>query len=182
MRPRRKPPANAEGLPSRRPKTPEQQRDDLLAYAFRALGQRALTEHELRGKLERRSDNPDLITEVLRRVQELGYQQDVQVARMETSRRGVGQFRVRQTLKRRGLDNELIEETMQAIDPDEEYAAATELLSRRWPGLARKRDPRASAYALLARRGFPGNVIWAAIREVSAASETGELTEPETDD
>lgn len=161
-----------------RQKSPEEQRDELLAYAFRALGQRALSAAELRGKLERRSDDPELIAEVLARVQDLGYQQDEQVARIETARRGVGQFRVRQTLKRRGLGEELIAETIQAIDPGEEHEAATALLARRWPSIARKRDPRASAYALLARRGFPGNVIWAAIREVSTASETGELKEP----
>ncbi|WP_291427065.1 RecX family transcriptional regulator, partial [Deinococcus sp.] len=118
-------------------------------------------------KLEKRSDDPDLIAQVLERVQALGYQQDAQVARIETGRRGVGQFRVRQTLRRRGLDTELIDETIQAIDPDEERGAALELLSRRWSSLSRKRDPRASAYALLARRGFSGSVIWDVMREVA---------------
>lgn len=180
MRSRRKtPPQDGEPARPARPKTPEEQRDALLAYAFRALGQRALSESELRTKLERRSDSPELIAEVLARVQELGYQQDEQVARIEVSKRGVGQFRVRQTLKRRGLDTELIDETLSALDPDQEREAATELLTRRWPSIARKRDPRANAYALLARRGFPSQVIWAAISEVSAASETGEMTEPE---
>lgn len=156
----------AEARPQR-PKTPEEKRDDLLGYAFRALGQRALSAAELRAKLERRSDDPDLIADVLGRVQELGYQQDSQVARIETSRRGVGQFRVRQTLKRRGLDAELIQETLDQIDPDEQRQAALDLLTRRWPSLSRKRDPRAAAYGLLSRRGFAGSLIWEAIREVS---------------
>lgn len=171
MRKRRPAPAleEAEARPQRL-KTPEEKRDDLLGYAFRALGQRALSAAELRAKLERRSDDPDLIVEVLGRVQELGYQQDSQVARIETSRRGVGQFRVRQTLKKRGLDAELIQETLEQIDPDDQRAAALDLLTRRWPSLGRKRDPRAAAYGLLARRGFAGSIIWDVIREVSEAA------------
>lgn len=142
-------------------------RDDLLAYAFRALAGRALTEAELRTRLARRTDDPALAAEVLARVQELGYQNDAGVARAEGSRRGVGGFRVRRTLKRRGISEALIEETLAARDPDREAAEARELLEKRWPSLARKRDPRASAYAFLARRGFGGAAIWAAIREVS---------------
>ncbi|UQN05520.1 RecX family transcriptional regulator [Deinococcus sp. QL22] len=153
--------------PARVP-TPEEARDNLLAYAFRALGARALTAAELRAKLQRRSDDEALIEQVLERVQELGYQDDAQVAQAEGARRGIGGFRVRQTLKRRGVTAPLIDETMQARDPDDEQTSATELLSRRWPSLSRKRDPRSSAYGFLARRGFPGSVIWNAIREVSA--------------
>ena len=119
--------ANSPLEPARTP-TPEEARDTLLAYAFRALGARALTATELRGKLERRSDDEALVQEVLERVQELGYQDDAQVAQVEGTRRGIGGFRVRQTLKRRGVTAPLIEETMLARDPDDEQAAATEVL------------------------------------------------------
>lgn len=142
-------------------------RDDLLAYAFRALSGRALTEAELRTRLARRTGDPELAAEVLARVQELGYQNDDQVARAEGTRRGVGGFRVRQTLKRRGVEEGLIEETLAARDPEQEQADALALLERRWPAFARKRDPRASAYAFLARRGFGGAAIWPAIQAVS---------------
>lgn len=153
----------------RRERTAEEEREALLAYAFRALGARALSAAELRARLEKRSEQPELIEDVLRRVQELGYQNDAQVAQTEGKRRGVGTFRVRQTLRRRGLDSGLIEETVQARDPDEEAREAADFLARRWPALARKRDPRASAYALLARRGFASSAIWGAIREVQEA-------------
>lgn len=141
-------------------------RDDLLAYAFRALAGRALTEAELHTRLLRRTDDPALAAEVLARVQELGYQNDEGVARAEGARRGVGGFRVRQTLRRRGVAEPLIEETLAARDPGNEQAEAVALLRRRWSSFARKRDPRASASAFLARRGFAGAVIWAALREV----------------
>lgn len=72
-------------------RTPEERqkaRDDLLAYAFRALSGRALTETELRTRLLRRTDDETLAAEVLARVQELGYQSDEGVARAEGHRRG----------------------------------------------------------------------------------------------
>ena len=150
----------------RREKTPEERRDDLIAYAFRALAGRALSEAELRAKLQRRSDDEALVEDILARVRDLGYQDDTQVARAENARRGVGAFRVRQTLKRRGLDEAVIQETLESRDPDQEQEAVLELLERRWPTFMRKKDPAASAYAFLARRGFSGTLIWPAIREM----------------
>lgn len=154
-------------------------RDDLLAYAFRALAGRALTETELRTRLRRRTDDEALAAEVLARVQDLGYQNDENVARAEGGRPGVGGFRVRQTLKRRGVAEELIEDTLAARDPETEREEAVALLERRWSSLARKRDPRSSAYAFLARRGYPGSVIWAAIREVEEARGTADDSSPD---
>ncbi|SMB91554.1 RecX family transcriptional regulator [Deinococcus hopiensis] len=159
---------DGEGGPRQSEQERQKARDDLLAYAFRALAGRALTEAELRTRLLRRTDDPALAAEVLARVQELGYQNDEAVARAEGQRGGVGGFRVRQTLKRRGVAEELIEDTLAARDPEAEREAAVALLERRWTALSRKRDPRASAYAFLARRGFGGSAIWAAIREVGA--------------
>lgn len=168
-------PESAE-LQPRRPRTRDEEREALLAYAFRALGARASTAAELRSKLARRCEDEELVEDVLRRVQELGYQNDEEVARSEGRRSGVGAFRVRQTLKRRGVSAELIDETLQERDPDTEQEDAARLLERRWPALRRKRDPRASAYAFLARRGFSSGVIWAALREVgeTLAAQDGE--------
>lgn len=180
---RRRSPAATPERESRRPKTREEQRDALLTYAFRALGARAVTASELRRKLERRSEDPDLVAEVLARVQELGYQNDAEVAQAENKRSGVGSIRVRQTLKRRGVSEELIEETLGERDPDEEQDEAVRLLERRWPAMKRKKQPQASAYAFLARRGFSGRVIWPALREVMAAEppEDADWSEEDTD-
>lgn len=166
----RRPPPSPDDPPRRPPAaSPEDEQADLLAYAFRALGARAMTAHELRAKLSARCEDPERVDAVLARIQELGYQSDEQVAGSEGRRRGVGAFRVRQRLRQRGVDDALITETLAQRDPDEELADACRLLESRWPGLARKKDPRASAYALLARRGFGSAVIWEALRQVAAA-------------
>lgn len=153
-----------------------------MAYAFRALAGRALTEAELRTKLERRSDDAVLVAEILDRVRELGYQDDSQVARAENARRGVGAFRVRQTLKRRGVEEALIEDTLAARDPQAEAQEVRDLLERRWSSFARKRDAAASAYAFLARRGYSGALIWPAIREQQAQAGLDVSDLPEDDD
>lgn len=164
-------------LPEQQSEFDPQEREKLLAYAFRALGAKALSEAELRRKLERRSENAELVAHVLARVQELGYQDDDSVAQMEGRRTGIGRFRLQQRLKHRGLDEDLIRETLEQVNPETELQQAIVLLSRRWDSLSRKKNPKASAYGLLARRGFSGGLIWQAWDEVAAQME-GE-TQPE---
>lgn len=154
------------------------ERDQLLAYAFRALGARALSETELRRKLSQRTENTELIEHILTRVQELGYQKDEDVARIENNRSGVGSFRVRQTLKRRGVSETLIEETLEHRDPDQEQTEAKRLLERRWSTFLRKKNPRNSAYAFLSRRGFSSSVIWKVLELLEI--ENGSLSSPPT--
>lgn len=153
-------------------------REELLAAAFRSLSQRALTEAELRGRLERRGAGPEDVSATIERVRELGYLSDAQVAQAEGARRGVGKYRVRATLQRRGVDGELIEQVLQNRDPDDELEAATALLERQANKFRRARDPRSSAYGFLARRGYGGDVIWKAI----AAARLGEVGDVDVDE
>lgn len=158
--------------PGPAPLTPEhpdwdQAREKLLTYAFAALSRRALTEAELRQRLERRSDQEMLIQHVLERVRELGYQNDAAVAESEGRRRGVGEYRIRQRLKQRGLDEELIQETLEARDPEAEEQDAREGLARRLGGFARKKNPKGSAYAWLTRRGYSSDLIRRLLDEVA---------------
>mgnify|MGYP001759714076 FL=1 len=150
------------------PGTPEWQaaREKLLAYAFQALSRRALSEAELRGRLQRRSDQDALIAEVLARVQELGYQDDSNVAEAEARRSGIGPYRLRQRLKQRGLDDDLIRETLEAHDPEAEEEDARAQLQKRLSTFARRKNPRASAYGWLTRRGYSGDLIRRLLDEV----------------
>ena len=155
--------------------TPEQrvlsegeQREQLLMYAFRALGQRALSEAELRGRMLRRQPDPELVSGVLERVRELGYLNDGQVAQAEARRRGVGSGRVRQKLRQRGVENQLIEGVLAERDPEAEAEDARTLLTRRWPSFQRAPDPQKRAFAFMLRRGYSSSLIWPLLREVAA--------------
>ncbi|GHG09027.1 regulatory protein RecX [Deinococcus piscis] len=167
---------DADPRPTLQPDTPEWDaaRERLLNYAFAALSRRALSEAELHTRLQKRSDQPGLIQHVLDRVKELGYQNDEVVAEGEARRRGVGAYRVRQKLKQRGLDEELITEVLEARDPAAEEEDARQQLARRLPSFARKKNPRASAYAWLTRRGYSADLIRRLLDEVAA-----DLPEPE---
>ena len=154
--------------PAAPPLTPEQERERLLLYAFRALGQRALSTHELRERLLRRTEQPEVAEAVLSRVSELGYLSDVQVARLEAARRGVGQHRVRQKLRARGLEPQLVEQALATRDQAAEEDDARALLDRRWSSFQRASDPLRRAGAFLMRRGYPGGLVWRLLREKAA--------------
>jgi regulatory protein len=159
----------------RREPTPEEQREQLLMYAFRALGQRALSEAELERRMLRRNEDGDLVRSVLERVRELGYLSDLQVAQAEARRRGVGSVRVRQKLRQRGVDSLLIEEAIAERDPDAEAEDARTLLDRRWPSFQRAADPQKRAFDFLMRRGYSSGLIWPLLREKLARQELADL-------
>ena len=161
--------------PPRRAATPDEQREQLLMYAFRALGQRALSEAELERRMLRRNDDPGLVQAVLERVRDLGYLSDLQVAQAEAGRRGVGTGRVRQKLRQRGVGSELIEEALAARDPDDEAEDARSLLERRWPSFRRAVDPQRRAFDFLMRRGYGSALIWTLLRERMAEQELEDL-------
>lgn len=159
----------------RREPTPDEEREALTMYAFRALGQRALSEAELRRRMQRRSENAELIEGVLTRVRELGFLSDEQVAQAEARRRGVGTGRVRQKLRQRGVDSDVIEEALAARDPDDEAEDARALLDRRWSSFQRAADPKKRAFDFLMRRGYSSSLIWPLLREKGMAQELEDL-------
>ena len=158
-----------------------EQREQLLMYAFRALGQRALSEAELRGRMLRRQPDPELVSGVLERVRELGYLNDGQVAQAEARRHGVGSGWVRQKLRQRGVENQLIEEVLAERDPEAEAEDARTLLTRRWPSFQRAPDPQKRAFAFMLRRGYSSSLIWLLLREVAAEHLAEQQTEEPTD-
>ena len=138
-------------------------------YAFRALGQRALSEDELRRRMQRRSENAELIEGVLTRVRDLGFLSDEQVAQAEARRRGVGTGRVR------GVESGVIEEALAARDPDDEAEDARALLDRRWSSFQRAANPQKRAFDFLMRRGYPSSLIWPLLREKGLQQEVEDL-------
>ena len=156
-----------ETAPTPRVLTQDEQREQLLMYAFRALGQRALSRAELERRMLRRQGDPELIESVLARVQELGYLSDELVAQVEARRRGIGSGRVRQKLRQRGVAGDLIDDVLAARDPNKEGEDARTLLERRWPTFQRAADPQKRAFAFLTRRGYSSSLIWPLLREFS---------------
>lgn len=149
----------------------------LFDYAVRALGRRALTEAELRRKLEARAALPEYVTEALERVQALGYLDDARTAESHAYTRkefnSLGRRRVLAELRRRGVDPETAAQTVEEAyqDVDELELIRQHLKRKLGRRLEEKiQDPKAvqRLYGALARAGFSSGKIGEALRKVAA--------------
>lgn len=155
----------------------------VMAAGAALLAIRARTTHELRERLLALGYPSALVEETLDRLVALGYLDDEAYARAwvggRDRSRPRGAMALRRELTRKGLDRDLVEETLRGRDveavaasadadadsPRREHgaadlAAALRLLDRKRSALLREEDPRKRrqrAYTLLARNGFdPG--------------------------
>ncbi len=155
---------------------PEERLTRLLrAAAVTALTDRALnsmargrrTRRELELRLRRYEPDPQLIAEALDRLEASGLLSDADVARAEAEsrlRRGEAPGRVRQTLRRKGIDARGAEQALsQAVEADgfDEVEACRRQAERRQRALA-SLEPAVAHRRLMAfllRRGFSGAVV-----------------------
>lgn len=151
---------------------------DPLAYALYLLGRRGRTKYELKSKLSEKGYEPELVDATMKRLEELHLLDDKTYAELYARDKvGIyrrGRYRIGLELRRKGVDKELVDETVGAIDEQDELAAALSLLKgrqRAWADLhERKRFERSTH--LLQRRGFSGKVIRRAIEEFNNQEKT----------
>lgn len=139
--------------------------DKAFAYAVRALSQRALTEAELEKKLRARHASPDVIAQTLERLREYRFVDDQSLAERAVKDDQTGSRLIRMKLRQRGLGNAVIEDAMQARDPDADLEAAQRLAERHahhWTG----ERGYAKAYAFLSRRGFDARTIQTVLQDL----------------
>lgn len=149
----------------------------LYEYAVGALGRRALTERELRLKLQRKASKPADIDDALERVRSLGYLDDARVAESHANYRkefeALGRRRVFSELRRRGVDAETAARTVsEAYEEVDEAEQIRRYLERK---LARRLDrpiddPKevARLTRTLQRAGFSSGRIVEALQRVAA--------------
>jgi regulatory protein len=148
-----------------------------LQRAFRLLSYRPRTVVEMRGRLlEKEWATPEIVEQVIRRLQALNYLNDEEyaerfaIARME--RGPVGAIRLRHDLRQKRLASPTIEEAVRQVyaeHPEEELIAAA---AQRW--LARKGRSEASAdgrklFAFLMRRGFSPSLVSQTVRQCQSS-------------
>ena len=138
------------------------ERAELEQAAIRLLAIREHSRFELQRKLQDRAGPPELLQEVLDRLQAEGYQSDGRFAEQYVESRkakGFGPVRISRELRERGIDALLIE---QWLDPHEtDWPELLRSCSRRkfgngLPGDYRERAKRAR---FLEYRGFPTELI-----------------------
>ena len=146
---------------------------DAMQYAYRALSQRALSERELRERLKKRDVAEPEAERVLARLRELGYLDDASLARALGEKRGVGPLRLRSELARRGVPREVADTVLTGRDGERDHAEAARLVEKHHAKWQRAKNPRASAYGFLARRGFGSDVIRQALGDLGKLEEDG---------
>ena len=141
------------------------------ALAWRSLNRRDRTVDELGGMLLGKRIEPSVADQVVTELIELGYLDDARYAQRfaEDRRRldGWGSERIARRLRELGIDREHIDAAVATQDPEEEMAAALELLRRRCPAPPTTRAERDRALGILVRRGYAPDLAFDALRRHS---------------
>ena len=148
-------------------------RQDGYELALQALSRKERTEAELSGWLrERGVDEPEL-ADVLARLDEAGALDDAEFARRyaadKRELRGWGPDRIAEALRARGVGEEEISAALAGEDDEAVIGRALALLEGGGASVADDRS-RARALALLARRGYPLEAAYEAVRRHERAA------------
>jgi len=142
------------------------------AVCLRALTGAPKTRQQLADLLAKRDIPEDAAATVLDRFTEVGLIDDAAFARAWVSSRQAGRGLARRALsaelRAKGVDADVAAEAVEAVDDEDERAAARRLVERR-AGAMRRLD-RATAtrrlIGMLARKGYNGGLAAAVVREV----------------
>lgn len=144
--------------------------------ALRLLTVKSRTRAELLAGLAKRGVPDDVAAEVVGRFEELKLIDDVEYARAwaQGQQRRMKSARVlRQELRRKGVDDAILDDTFASVATDDDYEAAYALARKKLRTLGSLetavRDRRLAG--ALARRGFAPDVCWRALKDAVAAHE-----------
>jgi regulatory protein len=147
---------------------------ELYDVAVRALMRRAHSVHEMKKKLERRSNNKLLVQLVMARLKENGMIDDAryakQFARQRTETRKQGKFRIARDLRGRGIPDRHIEAALEeTAKTTDEGAMVRQRIERKLRSYRGEIDEKklASIYASLLRAGFSADIARRELRSLA---------------
>jgi regulatory protein len=159
---------------------------ELYDVALRALMRRAHSVHEMKQKLERRSDNKLLVQVVMARLKENGQIDDAryakQFARQRTEGRKQGKFRVARDLRARGVPDRHIEAALkESGEQNDEGAMVRARIERKLRAFRGEIDEKkmASMYGSLLRAGFSADVVRKELKAITREEVPDAELEPE---
>lgn len=166
------------------------QREKLKASAMNScmwhLGQSSKTKKQLRDKLVLKEIPEDIIEETLERLVELQYVDDENYADIFVQNKQafnkMGKGAIRQELRKKGIDQETIENALEEISEDDERVRARELVLKKLPSTRNlDRQKRMNRLVgMLSRKGYGGNIVFGVINEC-LNEEAEELAEEDID-
>ncbi len=138
---------------------------------LRQLAMAPRSRAQLEDKLAAKDVEPEVAAAVLDRFEEVGLVDDEAYAevlvRSQQESRGLSKRGLRHELRKKGVDPDIAENALSAIDGESERARAEELVAsrmRRLHGLPKEVQMRRLA-GFLARKGYPGDLSYAVIRD-----------------
>lgn len=144
-----------------------------LTIALTALGRRSLSKLELSKHLSKRGASDEIRDLVLLRVEEMGYINDLDFARVFSDRtrriKKSSKRAISQGLREKGIDQETIDWVIEDIPESSDLELAQEFARKKWrprAGEDVETTKRRVAGALM-RRGFPSQMINEVIKELA---------------
>jgi regulatory protein len=137
----------------------------------------ARSRSELAAKLAKKQVPDDVATRLLDRFEEVGLVDDAAFARDWVQSRQAGRGLARRALaaelRRKGVDNAVVDEAVDAVDPEDEVESARMLVRRKLPSLQRFDSVTQvrRLTGMLARKGYPSGVAFAVVRDEIAGAE-----------
>ena len=155
---------------------------DATRAALALLSYRPRAEAELRRELKKRGHGPEAIDATMVKLREWRYVDDADFAQRWVESRSASKPRsqrmLENELRKKGVEREVIRETIDAADLDDR-AQAERLAAARWPKLVGE-EPQAAKRKLaayLARRGFSHDAVRFALTRVTADDSGEEIPE-----
>ncbi|GAB2722461.1 RecX family transcriptional regulator [Paenibacillus thermoaerophilus] len=144
------------------------------------LGRRIRSRKEMRDYLTRKGYAAGLIEETIERLGEHGYLDDAafagQWARNRLEFQGRGSRWIREELRQKGIEPELVSASLDQLEDGSEADSAYRLAVKKWRML-RNEEERVRRHKLksyLLRRGYPGRIVQEAVAKVAGRAPADE--------
>jgi regulatory protein len=151
--------------------------DRVLALAYRFLGRRERTTHELRAHLTAKGCEDVLVEQAIADLREQGYLDDERFARLfvedKRALEGWGSDRIARGLRERGLDREIVAAALAGEDHEQELERALEVLRRRCPVPPADARARERALGILLRKGYDTELALDAVGAYARTARAG---------
>ena len=150
--------------------SPEKQESRARNVLLHQLARSAKSTSQLRKILEQREISPEIAERVLERFTEVGLIDDAAYAEtIVNSRRnykGLAKSAIKRELNEKGVSQELVEEAISVITPEDDFESAKQLATRRFGQMAHlEKDVRTRRLAgYLQRKGYASSAVFAAIK------------------
>jgi regulatory protein len=132
-------------------------------YVVWLLSRKAYTTHQLKERLLKKKANPQVIEQIIAKLEEMRFVDDTRFAEqfISSRQRSKGKLKIKQELFQKGLSEAIVNQTLEDLGDEQQIASATQVLEKQLSKLqnVESRKRYAKAYTFLARRGFSGDII-----------------------